>query len=470
MAIDWDTANSGLFVRFGNLAGTARDVISLKGGAATTNVIAAANIGTRGTTFETNAAASPALSNKLDGHWTQIESFRSAQSGFLSYLKSLAETLLIEQVHLDASLSSKDLTTALTEIDRQMRAASETLNASTVSLGSQTAVGSPTGTVKIVGTLKNQKGYTVQTPFAETIRFKVANDSGLGATARNEPMGVYGAAAAPDTFSHLYPAGSGASASLTIADAQRDNAGGNKLQNSDFETFTTANYPDNWIIGTGAAGTDVLALGSGYTQSNALRILGDGSTLTSLRQTFGATASTTAGAGGTPGTLLPSTRYALHGFAKVSSVPAAGVMRFRLVNSSNTVLTDYSGTDSSFTLALTGLTTSWASFSGVLITPAVLPSTYKLEMALTTALTNTVSAHFDDLCLTPMTSLYTGGPAFAAFAGDTNPALNDSWTIACSATKGVLSDWLNRFFDLNGKGIVLPSSGSPTNLDALVTG
>jgi hypothetical protein len=281
MALNYTTANSGLFVRFGVLAGACRDIVALKGGSATTNVGANASLGARGVLIEQNAAASPTQYPLVDGIWTLINSARSSMSGATQSLSSMAQSLFIDQVNQDSPLTSKDLTSALKEAIRQMRATSDSINGSTVSLGSQTAFGTATGDPIIVGTLKATSGYTLQTPFAESVKFVCTGDAASGATARNETLSANGKPASTDVFSDAYPAGSGGSASLTLADAKKNNTGGNKLQNSSFETFTTADYPDNWVIATGTAGTQVTANGSGYTGANAVKINGDsGGTLT----------------------------------------------------------------------------------------------------------------------------------------------------------------------------------------------
>jgi hypothetical protein len=250
-----------------------------------------------------------------------------------------------------------------------------------------------------------------------------------------------------------------------------DNSGGNKLYNSDFETFTTSNVPDNWIIATGTAGTHIFASGStdAYTGSNALKITGDaGSTLSTVRQTFATTPSTTVGSGGTSGTLTAGEQYAVNGFVKVSAAPAAGVLRIRLVDGSNNVINDDSGTANSFTVSLTTQTTSYAAFNGTFRIPSVLPTTIKLEVGLSTAIDSGKSLYIDDLALTPMVSLYSGGPSFAAFASSTKVAVNDMWTLTTTNTMGGFAVWMERFFGMRDRGLQLAYSGTNAISDTLI--
>lgn len=465
------TGTNGLFTRLGHFFGALSDVIALQGGTATARVLSGASMATRGTTLETDAAYSPSVSPELDGHWTAISSWRSAQASIFSSFNSLAQKEFVRQVDLDASLASRDLTSALKELVRQMTANGTSVNASSVSLGAQTDVGTPTGNVKIVTTSKAPSGLIWQTIYAETLRFTCTSDAQTGgATARNETLSVTGAPAV-DPTSYLWPGGSGCNVSVQVTDAQKNNSAGNLLQNMAFETSSNTNSFDNVIFRVGVAGTDYFANGSGYTLTNALKLTGDGSTLLAFYQPFGATLSTTAGSGGTTATLKPSTTYAVNFFVKaVSAAPLAGVLRVALVDGSNVVINDDQGTANSFTVDLTATTTSYVAYNGVFRTPSVLPSSgQRLEFKTTTAITNTSSVVLDDVAMTAMTSLYAGGPSVAAFAASTNAIKGDQWTSAVTNTVGVFASWLERLFQLNSKGLIVPyDSGSPTVGDALV--
>lgn len=454
------TGSGGLFKRLGRIWGGMADVMAIQGGTATARVLSGALWTTRGTNIEADAAEATAISQYIDGHWTAIASWQSAQGGLFSQMKTIAEKIVIEQVNLDTTLPSKTLSVAIKELIRQMESSSDSVNGSTVSIGSQTDVSSPTGNPKIVMTAKNTKGVTLQMIFAEVIRFEVRDDSYNTATARQEPVDIRGANAYLTT-DYRWPGGSGLSTSINLVDAQLNNSGGNKLHNSDFETFTTTDYPDNWVILTGTVTTNIAAAGSGYTQSNAVKLIGDGGgTLSKIHQPFNTTASTSAGAGGTPATLKPNTRYAVNLFTKVSSVPAAGVLRVALTDSSNTILNDAAGTANSFTIDLTGETTSYAAHNGVFITPSVMPTGYRLQIGLTTAIDSGKSVHIDDVALAEMTELYTGGPAVAIFAGATKVVKGDKWTVTITNTMGEVAKWMERFFGMRALGLQLPKHDS----------
>lgn len=461
-----------IFTRIGLFSRGYGDLVSLMGGTTTSTVTSNASWQTRGTSIETELASAPALSEYFDP-WSIINSWRSTQGGLFSQLQNGLHNLVIETVHADTPLQQKTITAALTELFRQMRASSDDIDAMTVSAGAQTALGSPTGTPSIVVTVKTPLGEVAQTAFAEVLRFTTVTDSYTNATARQEQMTVAGKVAVPYT-AYNWPQGSGAAGSITLVDAQLNNSGGNKLYDSDFENYDTTNYPRNWVILTGAVTTNVLAGGAGYTQSNSVKFLGDaGGTLTKIYQPFDTTATSVAGTGGTPATLKPSTRYAINLFTKVSSVPGAGVLRIALTDGSNTVVNDDFGTANSFNIDLTAETTDWNDNNGVFITPAATPSTgYRLQIGLTTAISDTVSVFIDDIALTEMTELYKGGPCVAAFAGATKVVIGDKWTstISNNFTTADFALWLERWFNLRDKGLQAPydTGGTESIADSLI--
>lgn len=467
--------SGGIFTRLGRLFRGLADLNALQGGTATSTVAAGASWATRGTNIEADAADSPAVSDQIDGHWQSIDSWRSAQSSLFSSMQALAEAIVVRQVDLDANLPTKDLSTALKELIRQMKASGDDLADSAVAAGSQTAVGTPTGNAQVVVSVKNNDGWVLQTAFAETLRFTVSADAQSGgATARNETLSVQGRASNPDVSAYDWPYGSGANQAVSLADAHEDNSAGNLLYNGGFDTFNDTNYPQNWVVATGTVGTNVSAAGgaAAYTDGDALKITGDaGGTLTTLRQTFETDASTTSGSGGTPAELEPNTQYAVGLWVKRDNAQSAGALRVALVDGGHTVTTDVAGTSNSFSIDCTALTASYAFYSGTFRTPLALPTTgLKLELKLTTAIDDGDSVFIDDLAMTEMTQLYAGGPFVAAFPGDTDVILDDQWTVAITNTMGQMAMWLERFFGLRELGLQFSydSAGAETVSDSLI--
>lgn len=458
------TGSGGLFTRLGSVLGALNDMNSFRGGTATTDVISAGQLPTRYAAFVTAYTAGTSLMTTLDGFNTQITQAQAALSTYASSLQTLSQSTLVNQVNADVTLPVKSVAAAMAQLLIQV-AGNYNVTASTLSTGSQTSVGSPVGTPIIVGTTLDGKGYGLDYAFAETFTFATTADANGTATAGNEPVLVTGKAAVSDSLSYLWPGGSGTSKSINVVNAEADNSEGNTLVNSDFETWSTTNYPDNWTIATGAATTNVLRSSTAYTGDYSLRFLGDaGGTLTAVTQEFNKAVSTIAGAGGTPFTLSERTPMAVSLYTAVSSVPGAGVLRVALVDGSGTVVNDDAGTANSFTITLTGETTSFANHTGVFRTPTNLPDPCYLQLKLTTAISNTVSVFIDHLAVSEMTQMYTGGPFFSIFSSDTNTLVGDSWTMAFNNNMSSTT-WqgcLQKIFDMRSLGMRFPTTGGST--------
>lgn len=473
-------ASAGLFDRLGSLFGGQLDLLALMGGAATARVLAGASWATRENTLYTNYSAAPTSPATIDGLDAGVASWRSANNAFLSgFLSGKASQTVQDMVNADVALRSKTLAVALQTLVSQMKSGAQSVQASVPAVGAQTAVGTPVGNPVLVFSVKRGDGLTLEYALPETLTFTTSRDSQGGGAAGNETLSVNGQAAA-DPFAYNWPAGSGINGvSLQLVDGSKYlGATGNLLNNSDFTTFTTANLPDNWTALVGAAGTDIFNGGSGnaYTPGGAggsLQFTGTGAALlVSVAQPFAATPGTGAGTGGTSATLLPDTVYHLNGWLKCSATPTAGVAEFALVDGSNAVINDDQAVANSFTKSLTAVSTTYVNFNGAFRTPAVLPSTVKLRVRLSTAIDSGKSCYFARLALTQATQLYAPqGPFVAGFSGANKTYLNDTWTAAVTNTFGIMQREFLRNFKMPSivaGGLILPSSGSPTILDSYV--
>lgn len=465
MTIDWTTSPGGLFRRIGRIGGLLNSLNSFRG----TADLSGASIVSLGTGVDNIHAQFLATSqNLVDGLYAARDSYRAVHDQMTSYLRDLAESVVIKMADDDNPLPSKDIETALKEVVRQMVANSQSVDRGAVTV-SVAAGGSNTGTGVCRASVVNEFGATLAYPFDEDILVTCTADAQGSATEGQETFDARGEVAEDDPLSWNWEKGSGASASLTAVDAATD-AGANLLTNSSFEDFTT-NVPDNWTVLVGVAGTDFGAIGagSGYdgaASPNALRFTGDGSTLASLAQTFNSDT-------GTVSELEPNTVYAVNFWAKRSNGVAAGVLDVELVDGSNTVINDDAGTANQVrTTISSGFTTSWAAYSGFFRTPRVLPSTIKMRVRLSTALTNAETTDIDHLAMTPATQLYSGGPFVSLFSGATAFIEDDVFTVtvANDYTAAMHRLW-ERLFGLRELGLQLPDNGAgaETIADSLVS-
>lgn len=468
--------HTGLFDRMGVLWGGLADILATQGGTATARVLSGASWTTRfvtADTYYTTATGAVALGTTFDGFNAAITSWKSSASGFFAQCNTLAQNTLINQANADQALSAKTPAAALALLIQQMKAGSTSINLPTVSIGAAANVGSPNGNPTIVGAVKDRFGATLL-PFAETLTLTCTNDSQSGATLNQEPLSVTGQAAVTDTTSYLWPAGSSAVSSLSCVDPSQNNSANNMTYNGTFNTFTTTDYPDNWTYLVGVATTNFAKATSPVygTTTNSLKMIGDGSTLNSFCQVFNKAASTTAGAGGTPATLKPSTVYQGNLYFQLGTgSPAAGVLEVSLVDGSNVVITDGAGSNNLVTQALTAISdTNWHALSWTFRTPAVLPTTQKLRIRFSTALSAANSCYISSVGMTAPSAVYTGGPYLSVFAGSSKLILNDAFTVAVSnnwSTSSV-AQWMERVFSLRSQGLSIPMSGTPTVPDSVI--
>jgi len=190
--------------------------------------------------------------------------------------------------------------------------------------------------------------------------------------------------------------------------------------------------------------------------ARAVEFDGNGSELTAIQQRVA---------------LTPRTQYAFAMFLKLDVVPAAGVITVDLVDGiGGTVIADDEATNNTFTIDCTAASGSLEIYSGVFRTPTELPAVVYLRIRLTTAITAGSSAFIDEAQLKQMDEAYDGGPYIAVFSGLTAWGQGDRATVATTNDRaGSLHEWMDRAYDLKGKGLLLPSTGgAPTIADSVI--
>lgn len=493
------TGAGSLFVRLGHFFGGTLDINAMRGAAATARVLSGGNLATR-----TNATNIPDYSNGtaitqvINAIQATLASYQTTMQSFETSYKTYVQNTLQAMYGIDAlaipsnaplsQFTAVPLLTAVQGLIAQMTTAGTSVQAATVSAGAQTAVGSPTGNPQIVVSLKNGKGLILQLPFPETLTFVCTKDANSGsATAGNETMNIAGQLAVADPLNYLYPGGSGISVNLQAVDGSKSYpTAGNLLVNSDFATCTTANYPDNWVAVVGTVGTQILNSGSAQaytTGGGSVEMVGNGATLTAIKQVFSTAVSTVAGAGGSPYVMVPNAILNVNGYLKVSAVPAAGVLEIALVDSTNTIIQNDQGVNNSVTFALTGALTSYQAINGAFQLPSILPSQVGLRIRQSTAIDNGKNIFLGRFSLaradTNGNGLYAGGPMCTIHSGNTNlldGVAPDTWTIAianayATSGSGLMQLMMDRFFGLRTlatPSLQLPYSGGPTVADSLI--
>lgn len=406
----------------------------------------------------------------IDGLQNQMASNQQAVGGLMNSLQTIAANVVNTMVYQDSPQSSKtSLAVSLAYLINQMKANGQSVQSSTAT-ATVTPGASNSGNGALVVSCQDASGNTLEDQFAETVSVTCSTDSSANpSSAGNETFQVAGQVAASGPFDWLWPLGSGTTSTITCVNATNSNTTGTLLTNGDFESFTS-NAPNNWAIVTGTAGTNIKQSSSGnaYTGSAALQLVGDGSTLLDLRQQFNSSS-------GTLGIPAPSTIFAVNCWVKVDVVTAAGVLRLSLVDGSGNIVTDANGNNNSITLNLhTGAGTSYAPLNGVFRTPHVMPSTLKLRIDVTTAISTGTNLFVDRLGMGSMTRLYQGGPSLAVFSGKTPFYVPDWFSVTTTNSRGGTSDLrtfqtlCDRLLGMKQLGLLLPSSNSPTISDSLI--
>jgi hypothetical protein len=396
----------------------------------------------------------------VNGLWATRDQVRNGYSQYYAAMQSLAQTVLIEQLNDDVPLLSKTLAVAAAQLEERMLADLEYIRRPSTS-SSVAADGSNVGDAQVLVSLVDSKGRSMDMIFAEDLTLTATNDSTRGATAFRETFTLRGEPAVAAS-AYDWPAGSGASQSLTAVDGA---ATGGLVSAGAFESGWTATNtpPTPWSIQTGTAGTTVFR-GSNPARSTGtynLRLTGTGAAEnTAVEQDV------TTGLGS-----QPLTSVAFGCWVAVDSTPAAGVLQARLVDGSNATIADEAGTDNSLTKDLTGVSTAYEFFGGYFRLPNEVPSAVKLQIRLSTAITSGRSVDVDLVAMTLASQAYDGGPFVAVFSGTTASVRDDEYVVTLTSD-GAADDFcrlLDRLYGLRSLGVRIPSSGTPTVLDSLIT-
>jgi len=372
---------------------------------------------------------------------------------------------------LNQTLQSGNILASLREIIRQMKVQGATVLAHTVTATPTIFTGVGNGVV-VAGIKRPQDGLDQELVYAEDLTVKVNTDSFTGgATAGNESLRITGKGKQGNRFAFNWPLGSNASAGVSAIDGSADNSSGNLLTNSGFDTFTTTNAPDNWTIVAGTAGTDIFEeVSITYDGAKALRLLGDGSTKIEMTQTFNVST-------GTTGTVDEVTQYSLNlWMRRDGSAAGAGVLEIALVDQNGTILQDEKGTNNSTTIDLTALSTVYTAYNTMFRTDKALPTTVKLRLKLTTALTSGRSVYLDKMSFGTATRAYLSGPYIAVHSGAIPFQTDDQATVAITNSRGsggslsTFQSLMQRFFsEMETNELLLNSSSVPSISDTLIT-
>lgn len=375
--------------------------------------------------------------------------------------------------------------TALTYVLNQFTLQGKTVKECTIT-SAAAADSANVGTGVCFVTTKRGDGLVLQNTVAEASVLLVTSDSYTGgATAGREPwvwqgepnISSLGTGTGVGLWDWDFPQGSGASASGNVISADQDaSSSGNMLTNGDFETWTagSASPPDNWAVSSGVWDTDFRRGATALRGSYSVEFLAGTGGTPGLTQQFDST-DTTGATAGTAADITAYTGFAVNLWLRAAGVITGGVLTVELVDGSGVVINDQAGTANTETIALTGFSTSWTAKNFGFRLPIILPTTVRLRIRISTALTG-ANLFMDDVTFCQPTNLYPGGPNACVFAGATAFEASpdpDAFTLTFTndrggATYGATFQFLfNRLFQT--PGLVLPYAAVPSYADTLIT-
>ena len=468
MAIPWTDNPGGFFKRLGVLGGYLSEARTHQNATLATRLTSLVNQLTINSTGA-GITSEPDLADDLP---RSFDTGKSGAGSNLSDLKRLAEEIVTRMVYRDNPQRSRTtLKVALEEAIRQMGVATTVrVSACTVSAsaGSINTVASTAPNGVVVLSVKRGDGRQQDNLFAEVGRLVCTGDGYAGtATAAAEPFTFEGDEAQTSPLHWEWPLGSGANASMSAADAAQDVASGNLLFNSDWETWASG-APSYWTV-TDAQTQLTQETTTFFDGANAIKLAGHATGTPQLTQVFNDSTN------GTSTVLKPEVPYACNLWIRTDLVPAAGVLTVDLIDGSNVVINDQQAVANSFTKTLSTLTVNtWTAVNGVFRLPRVLPSTIKIRVRLSTAMSAGSNLYLDRCGMATMTRLYAGGPYMAIFSGNVPFVTGDWFAITMAndrAGASNLNTWqtlFDRLFDMRALDLLLPTSGTTLINDSLI--
>ena len=456
------TGTGGLFTRVGALGALASAVNVARGVMIPTHITEINN------QFETSNQ------DVINNLYSYLSAYQNSGAGIQSNVKSMASQTVVEMANQSVLLPNNNISTSLQLLISQMLAADQSVNACNVSASLVPYaynIGNAVGVISV----KNVNGLNNEDLFNETATATVVNDyqSSLS-LAGVEPISIQSQQSISDTFSWLYPQGSGVSLAVNAVSALKSGGSGtqNWLQNGSFENYiVSADCPDWWFPLVGTPGStifqSILPTGQAYDGQSSVQYLGNGLENTSIYQPFSIAGTNY----NTNAIIYPNLQFAWNLAIKMSATPPSGVLRISLSNASGPC-SDNAGTVNSLSVNLNTIGTSWKIINGTFRTPNPLPSPpIFIELQLSTPLPGGYSLFIDHVAMAQMSQLYSGGQSVSFFSGNIDLVRGDTFFLVMSNDYGGKFQWLfDQMFNMKSLGLLLPSNatGGETIPDSLI--
>lgn len=391
------------------------------------NTFLATTIVARGTSLRAAITVDPDLNSGLK---VSQDSLTSGASSWPAAMQAKAVALLIAEVTTDAHLADPTVTNCLNELARQMVAGGQSFASSACTATPTQLVGASDATL-ILDLFDINTGATSDFILPDTLL--------LTATS---PTVVYLLGHKAETAtSPIWPGGAGLAGNITVLDIDRGSG------DPGFENWTSPTVPRSWAVVTGAVArvTD-----DPYGVGDGLYVCGiAGGATTRLTQSF---------------PTAVRQRYLLTFWVKKTATGAnTGTLSVSLRNAAGVLI----GT--ALTVNQTAITTSWVKYTGV-TQVSVVDALSLLDVRYTGGAGDVVS--ISGVQAITITATYTRGPSVFLLRGLIPIASGDVWKVVLTASgslTGSLLRGVDRLLGLTSYTATLPTSGSPTQADALVS-
>ena len=459
MAIDYTSTTSGLFVRLGKVINAGKDWRSSQ------NTLVTHIEETLGKYTATSIDRTEYLGAMAGDREAIADTGRPVQEAVRDAMRST----IIEQVddELTPGLEpSKTIENALRRLSIDMAAQTQSIGTTAISFSTVTNASTTfDGTIILADNAKYNYGgakgasfASNDTPLAETLTARCVKDARDGSLVLgNERFEVSGDNAV-DRLDRTWPQGSGCRVLMNATCADMDSRslpGQNMLTNSGFERRNSTPFPLDWTVLTGTAGTNLTSSSTAFRGSYALKFEGNGSAQRGVYQLMGT---------GPRARIKTNTCYvaSCRLIAETANV-TAGTFRLALTDTSDTVLASCSVAQ---TFSSTNVTTSaWTHLKGYFTTPLNLPTEVRFVIETDSggsALAAGAKLIIDEVILAEVVTLYPGGPGAVIVPGTANYELDDSMRVSIAKTQAEWHLELDRYLDLAGMGMRLPTSNTPT--------
>lgn len=360
----------------------------------------------------------------------------NATDATLSTAVSGARKTLTEMVTADNANIPKQVTPAMTELARQMRAGSTTLLKNTITIGAVARTGTGNGTV-VIHSIPSQMSRT------DLLQFECISDTTTGSAAGQEVFRVTGSASYPNINDSQWPGGTGLNTTITATDYD---GGPNVLDNGSFENWT-GGLPNSWTLSGGATTADIAQYTANPLRASSALLFKNNSATVLLAQAATSTA-----------TLGPGKRIIFGFWARRVSGTATVAIDMQLQTASGSAYATATASASAINAAGSTWTLYTASYQHAWTAPEETMVVF-FERGPDSGVTVAVDCAF----IFVPTQYGTNGQFMQIIDGSTNWRIGDRMTVQITNdyASSVLS-YTERFFSPFANGIELPTTAAGT--------